>query len=217
MKVPIEDVEVIIWDVDGTLYELSEALSRDVRESEYLAIEKHTGWERAKTEEEFLKMYKKVTPSATEVVALICNIPTFQAAVETEQFLDRLKYLSRDEKLVALFEELRGFRHFILANGAKKNIGDALKALGIPISTFDEIVTSEVVGVNKPKDDGFLYILEKTSLPPSQHLMVGDREVVDLMPARKLGMKTCLVGSIKPSMVADITVPTVYDLAQIIL
>jgi FMN phosphatase YigB (HAD superfamily) len=59
--------------------------------------------------------------------------------------------------------------------------------------------------------------MEKTGLPPVAHLMIGDRERVDLVPAKKLGMKTCLVWAAEPSMVADITLPTVYDLSQVLV
>ena len=50
-----------------------------------------------------------------------------------------------------------------------------------------------------------LSILWKSPAPPLA-LMVGDRELVDLTP-KALGMKTCLVWALKPSIVADITLP----------
>ena len=212
----LSDVEVIIWDIDGTLYPLSEETSQAVLESAYQVIERHTGWPRHKTIEEFEKVHNKVTLSQTEAVAVICNIPVTQAAKETDHHFNRTQYVKRDEKLITLFEQLRGLRHFVLGNGAQKTILEGLAALGLQPGTFDEIVTSETVGVNKPKDNGFRYILEKTGMPPAQHLMIGDREKVDLVPAHALGMKTCLVWSLKPGMIADITLPSVYDLTQVL-
>jgi putative hydrolase of the HAD superfamily len=104
-----------------------------------------------------------------------------------------------------------------LGNGSKDQIAIGLSALGLNRNIFKEIVTSELVGVNKPKDGGFKYIMEKSGMDAALHLMVGDRELVDLAPAKALGMKTCLVWSLKPSMVADITLPTVYDLSQVLI
>jgi len=78
------------------------------------------------------------------------------------------------------------------------------------------MVTSETVGTTKPHEAGFRYILAKTKLPPAQHLMIGDREAVDIVPAKKLGMKTCLVWSQVQSQIADITLPTVYDLGKVL-
>lgn len=216
MLTHLTGVDVLIWDVDGTFYPPTPEMTHSVLESAYMTIEKHTGWPRNKTIEEFQKVHEKITASQTEAVAIICNIPVATAAIETDQFLDRRRFIFRDEKLISLFESLEGFRHFILGNGAKKTILQGLAALGLDPRLFDEIVTSETVGVNKPSDNGFRYILEKTGMPAVSHLMIGDREKVDLVPAKALGMKTCLVWAIKPGMVADVTLPTVYELSQIL-
>jgi putative hydrolase of the HAD superfamily len=211
------NINVLIWDIDGTLYPPSEEISREILESAYKTIMEYTGWNREKTLSEFEKVHGIVTPSSTEATALICHMTTAQAAVKTDGYFNRLHYIARDPKLITLFEQLSGYRHFLLGNGTKKNIRIALEVMGIAPSTFTEIVTSETVGVNKPEDNGFRYILEKTGLPAWQHLMIGDREKVDLVPAHALGMKTCLVWAIKTGMVADITVPTVYEVSQILV
>ncbi len=217
MDTQLSMIKVLIWDFDGTLYKPNRDIWHNVREAEYKTIAEHTRWPREKVIAEFEKTYKAITPSATEAVAYICKMKTEDAAVEMERYYDRRPYLSRDPKLVALFQKLRSFRHFILANGVVHRIEETLAVLGIPRSTFEEIVTSEVVGVNKPHEKGFRYILEKTKLSPAFHLMIGDREAVDLAPAKAIGMKTCLVWSETKSLVADITLPTVYLLEKILL
>ena len=58
--------------------------------------------------------------------------------------------------------------------------------------------------------------MKKTGLPPEAHLMIGDRELVDLAPAKNLGMHTCLVWSDKKSTIADATLLTVYDVAAML-
>jgi FMN phosphatase YigB (HAD superfamily) len=45
--------------------------------------------------------------------------------------------------------------------------------------------------------------------------MIGDREAVDLVPAKAVGMHTCLVWSEIKSTIADITLPDVYRVADI--
>lgn len=212
-----KDIKVIIWDVDGTLYPHTKEISQAVLESAYLVIEEHMGWDRAKTVSEFEKVHEKVTLSQTEAVAIICQIPTSQAAQESDHHFNRTRFVSHDDTLIALFGELRGFRHFILGNGAQKTIREGLAILGLSESIFEEIVTSETVGVNKPEDKGYRYIMEKTNLSAAAHLMVGDRERVDLAPAKGLGMRTCLVWSDTPGTVADITLPTVYELSHLLI
>lgn len=211
-----KDIRVIIWDFDGVFYRPNKALWNDVRESEYRTIMNRKGWGREKAVKIFDSYYKKVTPSATQTVAKICKITTAEAAVEMESYFDRRKYLMRDETLIRLFHKLRAYIHFILANGTKKRIQETLEVLGVDSHTFKEIVTSELVGENKPSKKGFLYILKKTGLPASSHLMVGDREEVDILPAKELGMKTCLVWSDSNNSAAEIILPTVYNVTNIL-
>lgn len=216
MDARFSSVKILIWDFDGTLYPDHAQLRRDIRQAEYRTIMNHTKWSAEKTAEEFAKLHLKRYPSATETIAALCNISIRETAVEMEQYFDRTKYLARDEKLIHLFGKLKKFRHFMLANGVAANHQKALEVLGIPVRNFEEMVTAEIVGNVKPHPEGFLYILHKTQLPPNQHLMIGDREIVDLAPAKKLGMHACLVWSKMPSTIADATVPTVYDVAHLL-
>jgi HAD superfamily hydrolase (TIGR01549 family) len=215
MKSAFKDVQILIWDFDGTLYKPNAELFHDVRESEYRAIMKHTGWTREKAIEEFHTLHKVTIQSATAVVAKLCGVPVAAAAVESENYYDRRNYIHRDPRLIGMFKHLKQYRHFILANGMIAKHKETLPVLGIPIDTFEEFVTAETVGVTKPDPAGFLYIMKKTGLAPNAHLMIGDRELVDLLPAKKLGMHTCLVWSDIPSAIADVTLPTVYDVANL--
>ncbi len=212
------NIKVLIWDFDGTLYQPNPELFSEVRQAEYKTIMLHTGWTYDETVIKFHENYKKVTPSATETVAILCGIPTAEAAVENENYYDRRKYLQGDSKLVDLFHKLSDFQHFILANGSRIRLEETLITLGLDKNRFKEIITSEIVGVNKPHEEGFKYILGKTKLPPDNHLMIGDREIVDLVPAKNLGMKTCLLFSDQlPDKYTDIVLSTVYDVENILL
>lgn len=210
-------IKILIWDFDGTFYRPNPALFHAVREAEYRVISEHNGWTREQTIEAFEKLYKKVYPSATETVGRIVGIPTGEAALEMEQYFDRRDFLTRDERLIELFDKLKGYRHILLANGVIAKHKETLKVLGIPSETFELFVTSEVVGFTKPHPAGFEYILNYTKLPADEHLMIGDREIVDLAPAKALGMRTCLVWSRVQSTVADITLPTVYNLGPLLV
>lgn len=214
MKFP--DVKVLIWDFDATLFPPNKELARDIIESDYRVVIQHNGWSREKTIEEFKKIFMVITPSSTKTAAILANIPVAQAAIECEQYKDRTKYLRRDKKLIELFHKLARYKHFILANGMKQKIIESLAVLGIDEHQFIEIVTSEIVGVNKPELKGFQYILQNTGFPAAAHLMIGDREAVDLAPAKALGMHTCLVWCDTKSKVADVTLPTVYEVPHIL-
>lgn len=212
----IASIKVLIWDFDGTLYKPNPELFAAVREAEFKTIMAHTGWTKDQAKEAFEKLHKKVYPSATETVGRIVGIPTADAAIEMEQYFDRRDFLSRDERLIALFDKLKGYRHIVLANGVIRRHKETLSVLGVPAETFELFVTSEVVGKTKPHPEGFHYVLDYTRIPPEHHLMIGDRDLVDLAPARVLGMRTCLVWSATPGPHADVTIKTVYDIADIL-
>lgn len=212
----ISGIHVLIWDFDGTLYRSIPELTKDILEADYEVVMRHKGWDRKKTIEEFHKIYNVRTPSSTETAAMLSEISVKEAARECELYKDRKKYLTRDDALIALFAKLSRYTHYILANGVQEKIKESLATLGLSETIFRKIVTAEVVGVNKPQPQGFQYIIQKTGLPPKAHMMIGDREAVDLMPAKALGMRTCLVGSTASGVIADVTVSTVYACADMI-
>ncbi|OGG08650.1 hypothetical protein A2154_00790 [Candidatus Gottesmanbacteria bacterium RBG_16_43_7] len=206
-------VKVLIWDFDGTFYKPMRILWQAIRQAEYETIRRYTGWPLTRAKVEFDKLHKITLPSATATVASLCHIPTSVAAVEMEKYFDRRLFLKYDQLLVKLFGGLRKYRHYILANGSVRGITQSLIKLGLNPKIFTEIITSETTGVTKPDDAGFKYILSQTGLTPSRHLMIGDRPEVDLVPARKLGLKSALVWSQTVDKSADLTLPAVYDLA----
>jgi putative hydrolase of the HAD superfamily len=214
-----KDVRVLIWDFDGTLYRPNQNLWHAIREAEYRVIMEKNEWDHARAQEEFNKLYKKVTPSATQTVGRLTGMSTTEASLIMEKYYDRRDYVARDERLVQLFTSLSSFTHYILANGVRFRIEETLALLGVPKETFEEIVTSEISGENKPSDKGFLYIMKKTNLLPPAHLMIGDREKVDLEPAKKLGIKTCLIAwdgvTMEEGSNYDVTVAHVYDVATL--
>lgn len=209
-------IKVLIWDFDGTLYKPTQQSYDDTRNAEFQVIEERMGFSRIKAKEEFYEVYKVKTVSGTQAVALICRISTVEAATYCEHYMDRSKYLKRDEKLIAMFQKLRQYKHYLLVNGLQKTTKVALNILGVPTETFEEIVTSEIVGENKPSLRGYQYILDKTYLPSETHLMIGDRVDIDLTPAKQLGMKTCLVWSDREDPTADIVIPTVYKILSLL-
>lgn len=211
------NIKVLIWDIDGTLYKPNPRMWKAIFEASFQVIISHTNWPRRKTIAEFNQVYPSQTTSQTAAVALITQLPVAQVAREAETYKDRSRFLKPDPRLVRLFEQLVNFKHYLLVNGIQAVTKKTLTILGLNEKIFQEIITSEIVGVNKPDSKGFEYILNKTHLPPEQHLMIGDREKVDLLPAKKLGMKTCLVWSKKSSEIADAALTNIYEVAKLLL
>jgi FMN phosphatase YigB (HAD superfamily) len=79
---------------------------------------------------------------------------------------------------------------------------------------FQGIVTADDVLRAKPDVEPYLKALEITGGPVHEHVSIGDREKVDILPAKRLGMKTILVWG--TSEAADASVPTVYDVPKVL-
>ena len=207
----LQGIAVCIWDFDGTLYKQIPALWDQIHQTEIDVIVAHTGWSVEKATEEFYKIYKVETPSGTTTVSRITGISHADASRETSARTNYDAFLHPDPKLNEMFAHLSHYRHLMLVNGSQESVTRGLALLGVPKDNFEEIVTSEIVGETKPSDKGFRYVLDKTGLPAESHVMIGDRELVDLVPAKTLGIKTCLVWSDTVSAIADVTLPSVYE------
>lgn len=210
------DIRALVWDFDGTFYRPDARLFDLVRKAEIRVITTHKQVSFDQAERLFYQHFKVNTASATEAVAQIVGIPTSQAAQEMEEHYDRRSFLNYDDRLVKLFKSLSHLQHVILANGIRQKIIESLEVLGVPLDTFKEIVTSETVGVNKPNSAGYAYVLKRTGLLAAQHCMVGDRPVVDLETAKKMGMQTCLVWSDERYPYVDVSLPDVYSVETLV-
>lgn len=66
----------------------------------------------------------------------------------------------------------------------------------------------------KPSEKPFHAALEAIGLSPWEAIYVGDSPNRDILPARSLGMSTCLVGGSKHCSAADFHVQTISELAK---
>ncbi len=212
----LSGISVCIWDFDGTLYQQSHALWENIRGTEIQVIMERMGWSEEKAKEEFYKIYPTVTPSGTKTTSIITNISNAQASIETSRLTDYKSHLHNDPQLTTMFSALSSYQHYMLVNGSEESVSRGLEILGVNKDIFIEIVTSERVGETKPSTKGFTYILEKTGLPSEAHLMIGDREKVDLVPAKAMGIRTCLAWCEEPNSVADVVIPTIYDIVGVL-
>ena len=88
-----------------------------------------------------------------------------------------------------LLESLRGrFRLGVIANQSE-GTQRRLREWGLA-HYFDVIVSSAEEGLEKPDPRIFHLALERAGCAPEQAIMVGDRLDNDIVPAKRLGMKT---------------------------
>jgi putative hydrolase of the HAD superfamily len=90
-----------------------------------------------------------------------------------------------------LLEDMR--THFkkiiIITNETTFSQVQKIEAIDPEGQLFDQIITSEEVGVEKPDTRIFNYALKKINCSPEQVTFIGDSFVNDIQPAINLGMK----------------------------
>ena len=90
---------------------------------------------------------------------------------------------------------------------------EELVASGIAPILATAIFSTEV-GAIKPSARPFLAALDAVGASPDEVLFVGDSLERDILPARKLGMTTCLVGTSAPGVAADFHIQSIAELAR---
>jgi len=209
----LRGVRHLLWDVDGTLYksrpELVEAIQHEIYKRVAAGLSVPYGEARSK----FLALYDRLGGATVTLIELGLDRTLIQEAVDS---VDKTRYLKPDLRLREMLEvRLQGFEHVIVTNTSRKGTIRTLEILGLSDKMFQGVITADDVARSKPDFEPYLEALKMTGSPASRHVSIGDREKVDILPAKKLGMKTILVWG--ASKVADVSLPTVYDVPRVLL
>lgn len=214
MKKPswINNIKVLIWDLDGTLYQELPEIKKEIHQNVIKAIVKTKSISFKKGEELYSQVYAQVKSNTKTLI----NLGVDKDYVLSGNWYNQaqLKYLKKDPDLVKVFKQLSNLRHIIDTNSNKQVTFKKLKILGLDLNFFGKIFTSTDMG-DKVKPDPFAFkiVLQFTKLRPQEHLFIGDSEGKEIIPAQKIGMKTCLVWG--KSEIANISLPTVYDIVEL--
>lgn len=204
----ITQIEALGWDLDGTLYPTSQALTTIIHHKQYEAVSVRMGWGRERTLKEYGKRYRQLGSNTKTLNSFGIDGLSFFSSVWDEIELDR--FIKQDRRLVRLFTSLVSWRQFLISNSNRiDQMNTKLELIGLKPSLFEFIVSTVDLGAVKPDPAPFLKALETLELAPEQVMFIGDRESTDILGARGVGMRTCLVWG--KSKAADISLPTVYD------
>jgi len=152
---------------------------------------------------EWLQAYRALYPSTT---ASIQNM-----GIPLQLFYSYLNKLEFDHRLCTAvcaknaIIELKKLMISIglLTNAPRTLCLKILDAAGIDASYFDSIVAGDDVEEPKPSVEPFVRILSLLEISGKEAIMVGDREDVDLKPAKQMGMTTILIGTKNITKIAD--------------
>ncbi len=201
-------IKNLIFDLDNTLYDFSKVWKISNKlVFEYLEYDKLT------TYEDFFKLYKSVNNKLVKEVLkgdlkiielrnkrLILTLEQFGLNLTVEdcnfyyekQFEYILESIAPDEEVNLKLRQLQEkYNMIVLTNGKSYEQRMKLKKLGLD-NIFKLYISGET-HISKPKDKAFINVLESEGLLVDETMMIGDSLHHDILPAKKLGLKTCLV------------------------
>ncbi len=120
--------------------------------------------------------------------------------------------LERDEKLVGMFDRLsQRYKLFLITSSSKNTASKKLSALGIESSLFSPFLYRDSPYL---RNDGsaFEYVASNHNVSFDSMMFVGDREKVDIIPAKSLGIKTAIVNATSDE--ADYQLRNIYELEK---
>lgn len=209
----LRNIKALVWDIDGTLYKDIAELKKLLKEDTLQMIQQYKKVNREEAAKIFKEGYQKLS-SSTKVLLLKLGFSWKEVKARSRRFYEyKTQFLKKDPQLVAMFGKLKRFRHLIASNNTLETSKKIIKLLGLKPQIFEKFfgITPEII---KPDPVFFQRILDYTGLPANQHIFIGDREKTEIIPARKIGMKTCFVWG--KSEISDVSLSTVYDILYII-
>lgn len=215
-RLTLKNIKCIVWDIDGTLYRNND-ISQIIYDSyiSYLASHLKISFNSAK------KIMEKSFPilgNWGSVVSFYTKQSEKKILHTVEKQYNKSDFLSKDIELIQLFSYLRSknIKNVFLTSSTRNQAESVLQRLGISNSVHEEIFAIEDVKQMKPHFSAFIKVMEYTNLDASQHLMVGDSLESDIIPAKKIGMKTCYVYPNTDSTSADFSLDTPLQIKNFI-
>jgi len=205
-------VKHLLWDIDGTLYRSTAELVEAIHHETYSRISSRLNIPYGEARRRFLTLYSELGGATVTVVKLGLGRELIQEAVDA---VDKTKYIRSDPRLREMFEvSLRAFTHIIVTNTSRQGTWQTLEILNLRPEIFRGIITADDVRRSKPDTEPFEKALKMTGELAGQHVSIGDREKVDIAPAKKLGIRTIFVWGV--SKLADASAATIYDIPRIL-
>ncbi|HAZ11485.1 MAG: hypothetical protein A2X86_10905 [Bdellovibrionales bacterium GWA2_49_15] len=158
-----------------------------------------------------------VNAGLLEMNVLLCNLIAQRlkiserfVVVKTAQAITEIQagYLRRNQKVI---KELRRRYELGIISNFSGNLAKILNDFSL-FSFFAFVLDSYHVGLCKPGPEIFKRALERCDVPAEQTCFVGDNIERDIIPAKRLGMRTVLINPCLQKTEADYTLASVEEL-----
>lgn len=188
---------VIVFDFDGTLYDISGVREMMFRiESDFLC--EHAGMSRDEAKN-FMLSEKIITANPSEAKsATECFIRMgISTEIWTAYRTKRFDFSCIDPEKSARQEIIEGFKIFgdiiLLSSNTISTIHKIMKQININLSVFSSITCSDTVTGKFSKQKIFAGLIHDRAVKPADILSIGDRYSTDILPLLQLGGRGVLV------------------------
>ncbi|MGV8176879.1 MAG: TIGR02253 family HAD-type hydrolase [Candidatus Bilamarchaeaceae archaeon] len=189
-------VQYIFFDIDDTLFPTTEFAEMARRNAVRAMIENGLGAEQDEIYSEIQRILKKKGSNYELLFDDICkkfrvrqSRTRVVAAAVAAYHNTKSSILPYPEVPSVLLElKQRGYMLYCATNGNAKKQWDKLIRMGIALY-FDDVFVSDEVGVRK-SGAFFKKVLKKVGAKPDECVMIGDREDMDVVAPKAVGMRT---------------------------
>lgn len=205
-------IKAIIFDLEDTLVK-RESYRAILDRAMYQLIAEKEGYTCNKAKEIFTER-RDLYPTTTRTVESF--------GIEKSEFHETLDSIELEHQVqlingaTSILKQLKKktYKLGLLTNVPYKLTINILTSGGLTSDIFDGIVSGSDIINTKPSKKPFLKILKLLKTKSQNALMVGDREEVDLIPAKEVGMITVLFGQ-NPGF-ADYNIKDIYEIINIL-
>ncbi len=216
------DIKTIIFDLDGTLYELKggsfikSGIYGEMIQNTILFISSRLGinlQQATDTLTSIRKIYGNEISIGIEVVLRLDRLEYFNFAWD----IDPSQYVQYEPKLADMLSRLsQDYQLIVLTDAPRVWAKNVLALLGLTDIFKGNAYTGES-DVRKSNGTAHAQLVKKLKLKAENCIFVGDEVTDDLLPAKNLGMTTVLVSGKKAGHLnVDYQVKSILQLANIL-
>lgn len=213
--------KTIIFDLDGTLYSFKKGSYETSDLHKYVMSNAVF----------YIKEKLKISnDSAQDVLKKIINIYKQEISIglEKEFGFDRYEYFNKvwninPKFIIVIPKDLRKnllkikthYEILLLSDAPKIWIKNVLNYLKINDLFKDKVISGEG-SVRKSFDNAFKSVIKKNKLKRGECIVVGDQEETDIIPAKKMGIRTIFINQKYKSKYADFSVENITQAFKIL-
>ncbi|MEK6947946.1 MAG: HAD family hydrolase [Nanoarchaeota archaeon] len=209
-------IKAVGFDLDKTLYVPFPGIDEKIQEYASLRTSIFLGLDYETTKARFGEVYNQLKSGRRTLIELgLDNNQSENLMQDALENADIVPLLKKDERLNQMLSRISDKYKTFLITGSREPIAQRkLEALGLSSVPFNSRLYA---GSEYQRDTGeaFNYVASVLGVTYEEMMFVGDRENVDIIPAKNLGMKTAIVNT--QSKEATYQLKTIYDLESILL